>query len=100
MLFWTSACLLIWNLSFLQEHNWERWRQKLTLIQKSEVAAVVSGATVGFHLVAGTEHDVVSSAVVEHLVQWRERTQAAAVDARAAIDACRILSVDAADDGR
>jgi hypothetical protein len=55
---------------------------------------------VGFQLGAGTEHEVASSAVVEHLAQWRERTQAAAVAAHAAMAACRILSVDAADDGR
>lgn len=86
----------------LQEHNWERWRQKLTLIQKSEVPAVVSGSIVGFQLGAGTEHELMSHAVVDHIARWRERTRAhaPAASARTAAAACAIVSIDAEDDGR
>ena len=94
----TRACLLSY-----QEHNWERWRHKLTLIQKSEVPAVISGATVGFQLGTGTQHEVASAAVVDHIAQWRERTraeEAAAAAGRVDAPACSIASIDAVDDGR
>lgn len=85
----------------LQEHNWERWRRKLTLIQKSEVPAVVLGSTVGFQLGAGTEHELMSHAVVDHIARWRERTSAHTVSsARAVMAACKVASIDAEDDGR
>ncbi len=98
----TIASLFADSTVLLQEHNWERWRQKLTLIQKSELPAVVSGSTVGFQLSAGTEHHVTSPAVLDHIAQWRKRTQAQAAAAAAPVAsaACKISSIDAAEDGR
>lgn len=90
----------IWSRS-AQEHNWERWRQKLSLIQKSEAPAVVSGSTVGFQLGAGTEHELVSHAVEVHIARWRERTRThfPAASARTVMAPCKVVSVDAEDDG-
>jgi hypothetical protein len=86
----------------MKEHNWQRWRQKLSLIQKSELPAVVSEAAVGFRLGPGTEHALTSEAVVDHIAHWRERTQAKdpVSDARASGAPCKVASIDAVDDGR
>lgn len=97
-----KGLLLAELMNHMQEHNWERWRQKLSLIQKSEAPAVVSGSTVGFQLGAGTEHELVSHAVEVHIARWRERTSThfPAASARSVMAPCKVVSVDAEDDGR
>ncbi len=96
------SLLILTPLFLVQEHNWERWRQKLTLIQKSELPAVVSGSTVGFQLGPGTEHDVSLPAVVDHIALWRARTGSEVVAAAAPAEtaSCKISSIDSADDSR